>query len=134
MPRCVCSFRWLGCIVDMFLQTLFVHPTEHYDFLVELNRQVLPRYHHNVAADPSAGGKSGKYANTRVTSNGDSTGPLRPGFDPAQWFFDDLKVRSLACEVQLRLTEVVSVHTLTRSSSSTILSAETAMVPSGTRR
>ena len=69
-----------------------MHPTEDYDFVVQLNRSVLPRYHLNIAADASVWEKSGKYANTRVTTSGESTGPLRPGFDPAQWFFSDLKV------------------------------------------
>ena len=77
------------------LQTLFVHPTEHYDFLVRLEHAALSRYHHNVAADASAiFGKSGKYANNRLAvASGESAGPLRPGFDPAQLLFDDLKVR-----------------------------------------
>ncbi|EKM53177.1 uncharacterized protein PHACADRAFT_259350 [Phanerochaete carnosa HHB-10118-sp] len=77
--------------VEFDSKTLFVHPTEHYDFLVRLDRATLPRYHHNVATDASAlFGKSGKYTNNRLTV-APREPQRRPGFDPAQMFFDDLK-------------------------------------------
>lgn len=117
-------------------QSLFVHPTEHYDFLVRLDRVALPRYHHNVAADASAlFGKSGKYANIRLAvANGEPV-PMRPGFDPAQLFFDDLKVRArLSCEGTFDADGAYRECTPTRSKSSTTISVETSTAPSGIRR
>ncbi|EIN13041.1 Nrap protein [Punctularia strigosozonata HHB-11173 SS5] len=79
-----------GMVMDSFVpNNLFRHPTEDYDFVVELDAAVLPRYHQNVSADPRKWARKGKYANMSNTESDD--GPLRPGFDPAQLFFDDLQ-------------------------------------------
>ncbi|CCM06300.1 uncharacterized protein FIBRA_08551 [Fibroporia radiculosa] len=68
--------------------TLFLHPLEHYDFIIELDPAVLPRYVQNVRADPAIWAQRAKYANTRADAEDVR---LCPGFDPAQAFFDDLK-------------------------------------------
>ncbi|KAH9949745.1 Nrap protein [Amylocystis lapponica] len=70
------------------VMTLFAHPTEHYDFIIELDPVSLPRYYQNIAADPAVWAKRGKYVNLplRETEQG-----LSVGFDPAEMLFDDLK-------------------------------------------
>ncbi|KAF9808684.1 hypothetical protein IEO21_07796 [Rhodonia placenta] len=73
---------------------LFAHPTEHYDFIVELDPAVLPRYHQNIQADASVWARKGKYANARAD---DETARLLPGFDPARLLYDDLKARLRDC-------------------------------------
>ncbi|KAH9829045.1 Nrap protein [Rhodofomes roseus] len=70
------------------VKTLFAHPTEHYDFIVELDPAVLPRYAQGVQADPAIWAKKGKYANAR---GDDGEAKLLPGFDPARAFHEDLK-------------------------------------------
>ncbi|THG99128.1 hypothetical protein EW026_g3163 [Hermanssonia centrifuga] len=72
---------------DFDVKTLFVHPTEHYDILMRLDPSALPRYYQNITADPSVW--KGKYANAML--NGESKDALKPGFDPAQLLFNDLK-------------------------------------------
>ena len=69
------------------VQTLFIHPTEDYDFIIKLDRTVVPRYFQNVVVDAGALSRRGKYAN--LASSRDS---VRPGFDPVQLFFQDLQV------------------------------------------
>ncbi|EMD32469.1 hypothetical protein CERSUDRAFT_108867 [Gelatoporia subvermispora B] len=71
------------------VKTLFAHPTEHYEFVVQLDPAALPRYCQNVNADASVWTKKGKYANLRGTQDS-SDAPL-PGFDPAQLLYDDLR-------------------------------------------
>ncbi|TFY57330.1 hypothetical protein EVJ58_g7084 [Rhodofomes roseus] len=70
------------------VKTLFAHPTEHYDFIVELDPAVLPRYAQGVQAEPAIWAKKGKYANAR---GDDGEAKLLPGFDPARAFYEDLK-------------------------------------------
>ncbi|PPQ69344.1 hypothetical protein CVT24_001638 [Panaeolus cyanescens] len=69
------------------VKSLFIHPTDDYDFLIKLDPSILPRYHHNVNADLELLTKRGKYANlaheAQVT--------VMPGFDPARLFFNDLQ-------------------------------------------
>jgi U3 small nucleolar RNA-associated protein 22 len=67
---------------------MFTHPTQDYDFIVHLDPSVLPRYVHNVHADPALLSK-GKYANASL---GDVGVEVMPGFDAARAFFDDLQV------------------------------------------
>lgn len=75
---------------------LFTPSLEHYDFVIHLNRSVLPRYAENVHADPSVwGAKRTKYANDAAsnltsfpTLLGDSP---KPGFDPAEAFVGMLR-------------------------------------------
>ncbi|PCH41941.1 Nrap-domain-containing protein [Wolfiporia cocos MD-104 SS10] len=69
------------------VQTLFTHPVEHYDFIVELDPTVLPRYAQNVHADSSVWSK-GKYTNPRTE---DAEAKLLPGFDPVRLLYQDLK-------------------------------------------
>jgi len=42
---------------------MFIHPTDDYDFIIQLDPMALTWYHHNVAADHSFLSKQGKYAN-----------------------------------------------------------------------
>ncbi|KZT64811.1 Nrap protein [Daedalea quercina L-15889] len=70
------------------VKTLFAHPTEHYDFIIELDPAVLSRYPQNVWADLSVWARKGKYANARSQ---DSEARLLPGLDPARMFYEDLK-------------------------------------------
>ncbi|KZT00334.1 Nrap protein [Laetiporus sulphureus 93-53] len=71
-------------------QTLFAHPTEHYDFLIEFDPTVLPRYAQNVRADPAVWETKGKYANAKAIPASSSSAVL-PGFDPVQALSDDLQ-------------------------------------------
>ncbi|CAL1710724.1 unnamed protein product [Somion occarium] len=68
--------------------TLFAHPTKDYDFIIELEPSVLSRYCQNVKADPNVWQRKGKYVN--LSKQTSSTPGVRPGFDPAQFLFDDL--------------------------------------------
>ncbi|KAL6304485.1 Nrap protein [Sparassis latifolia] len=70
------------------VKTLFTHPLEHYDFIVDLEPSILPRYAQNIAADANAWVRKGKYANVQAT---DDARTVLPGFDPAQLLYDDLK-------------------------------------------
>ncbi|TFK47385.1 Nrap protein [Heliocybe sulcata] len=69
------------------VKSLFVHPTDDYDFLINLDKSMLPRYYQNVGADPKVWDRSATYANLQPAENE----PFRPGFDPAQLLFDDLQ-------------------------------------------
>ncbi|KAH6905454.1 pre-rRNA processing protein Utp22 [Coprinopsis sp. MPI-PUGE-AT-0042] len=69
------------------IKGMFTHPTQDYDFIVHLDPAVLPRYVHNVHADPALLSK-GKYANAGL---GEAGVEIVPGFDPARAFFDDLQ-------------------------------------------
>jgi U3 small nucleolar RNA-associated protein 22 len=60
---------------------MFIHPTDDYDFIIQLDPMALTRYHHNVAADHSFLSKQGKSANQQQREV--NTGVL-PGFDPAR--------------------------------------------------
>ncbi|KZV76888.1 Nrap protein [Peniophora sp. CONT] len=72
------------------VQSLFVHPTDDYDFVLQLEPSALPRHFEAVAPEPAAWGKRGKYANTAIElTNGSSE--LRPGWDPARAFVSDLR-------------------------------------------
>jgi Nrap protein domain 6 len=67
---------------------MFLHSTEDYDFLVQLDPKVLPRYFHNINPDDNLLLKRGKYANKL----NEKDMLVFPGFDPARLLFDDLKV------------------------------------------
>ena len=83
----VIRFSWFSW------KTLFLHPTDDYDFVVQLNRGVLPRYFQNINVDESVlVTKKGKYVNLPRAS-GDVRTSVRPGFDPARLLFEDLQVR-----------------------------------------
>jgi len=69
---------------------MFIHPTNDYDFLLQMDTSMLPRYLHNVNVDTNFLTKRGKYANK--TQEQDAAKVL-PGFDPARFFFNDLQVR-----------------------------------------
>ncbi|EPQ51620.1 Nrap protein [Gloeophyllum trabeum ATCC 11539] len=69
------------------VKTLFLHPTDDYDFLVKLDASVLPRYHQNISADPKTWSRGSGYANLQPRDEE----PSRPGRDPAQLLFDDLQ-------------------------------------------
>lgn len=75
--------------LTIFSQSMFIHPTDDYDFIIQLDPMALTRYHHNVAADHSFLSKQGKYANKQQWEvNAD----VLPGFDPARLLFSDLQV------------------------------------------
>ncbi|KAI0067104.1 Nrap protein [Artomyces pyxidatus] len=78
------------------VKSLFVHPVDDYDFVVRFNPAVLPRYFQNITADSNVWSRKGKFANPMS----DETEALRPGFDPAQLFLDDLK-RTYADTIKL---------------------------------
>jgi U3 small nucleolar RNA-associated protein 22 len=78
---------------------MFVHPEEDYDFVVKLQPAVLPRYFQNVSAAPPIW--ADKHANSRPA---DREWPLRPGFDPAEAYLDDLTVGKGRLLVFRRLT------------------------------
>ncbi|KAJ7721723.1 Nrap protein [Mycena maculata] len=67
------------------VKSMFIHPTDDYDFIVRMDPTVLPRYAQNIDSSLTT---SGKYANL---PRDDSPVPPRPGFDPAQLLYDDLQ-------------------------------------------
>jgi len=92
-----CSFAetlYIPHTLTMLFQGLFVHPTDDYDFVIELLPSSLTRYLHNVTVDQNLLlMKRGKYANkTKADENG-VVAMIMPGFDPAQLLFNDLQVR-----------------------------------------
>lgn len=70
------------------VQGMFIHPTQDYDFVIQLNPFVLPRYVHNIAANEGLLGK-GKFANARAKDQDQDI--VLPGFDPAKSLFTDLQ-------------------------------------------
>jgi len=93
---------------------MFIHPTNDYDFLLQMDPSMLPRYLHNVNVDTNLLTKRGKYANK--TQEQDAATVL-PGFDPAKFFFNDLQVRLLGIRLVLErliiLLRIFSGFTLT---------------------
>ena len=71
------------------LQGLFRHPTDDYDFIVEMEPLVLPRYSQNVLVDANLLERQSKYANKTVVGENVS---ILPGFDPAELLVQDLQV------------------------------------------
>ena len=63
---------------------------DDYDFVLELNPAVAPRYFQNIDADPTVWASKGKYANA-VPKDG-ASGAVMPGFDPVALFYKDLRV------------------------------------------
>ncbi|KAF8965448.1 Nrap protein [Flammula alnicola] len=71
------------------VQAIFIHPTEDYDFLLQLDAASLPRYLHNVNVDLSLLTRRSKYANKAQEQEAVK---ILPGFDPARLFFNDLQL------------------------------------------
>ncbi|KAL7284370.1 hypothetical protein ACG7TL_001660 [Trametes sanguinea] len=67
---------------------IFHHPVDHYDFVVELNPAISPRYYQQLDADSSVWASKGKYANALSK---DAPAATLPGFDPFAMLYDDLK-------------------------------------------
>ncbi|KAJ6460366.1 Nrap protein [Mycena vitilis] len=67
------------------VKSIFIHPTDDYDFLVRMDPVVLPRYAQNIDSSLATGGR---YANL---PREDSPTVARPGFDPARLLYDDLQ-------------------------------------------
>ncbi|KAJ7242747.1 Nrap protein [Mycena haematopus] len=67
------------------VKSIFIHPTDDYDFVVRMDPATLPRYAQNIDSSLAIGGR---YANL---PREDSSTVLRPGFDPAQLLYDDLQ-------------------------------------------
>ncbi|KIL70007.1 hypothetical protein M378DRAFT_721596, partial [Amanita muscaria Koide BX008] len=70
------------------VKTLFLHPTDDYDFIIKLDKTVIPRYFQNIAADPALLSRRGRFANL---ASHDAHVVVRPGFDPVQLLFRDLQ-------------------------------------------
>jgi U3 small nucleolar RNA-associated protein 22 len=88
---------------------MFIHPTEDYDFVIQLDPAMLPRYYQNISVNLTLLSKWGDYANLRPQSSSS----MRPGFDPAQLLFDDLKVGSLTLHLFPMLNALLSGYTPT---------------------
>jgi hypothetical protein len=90
---------------------MFVHPEDDYDFVVKLRPAVLPRYFQNVTADTTV------WTNSRndISHNGEA--PVRPGFDPAERYLNDLTVSKEPLRAAQLLIERLSMSTRTRPSS-----------------
>ena len=71
-----------------------MHPVDDYDFVIQLNRAVLPRHFQNVILDEATLATK-KYANLPLMNGDDVATPLRPGFDPACLLFEDLRVSNI---------------------------------------
>ncbi|KAJ7178760.1 Nrap protein [Mycena crocata] len=87
--RALAKATW-GCLSEMEegkldVKSMFIHPTDDYDFLVRMDPAVLPRYAQNIDSSLAA---NGRYANL---PREDSLTVSRPGFDPARLLFDDLQ-------------------------------------------
>lgn len=67
---------------------------QQYDFVIELNPALLPRYYQNIHVDQSVWAKTGKYANATVPNNGPQL--VLPAYDQAQLLFNDLSVSNAA--------------------------------------
>ncbi|KAJ7510322.1 Nrap protein [Mycena galericulata] len=67
------------------VKSIFIHPTDDYDFIIRMNPAVLPRYAQNIDSSLAT---SGRYANL---PREDSPAAPRPGFDPARLLYDDLQ-------------------------------------------
>jgi U3 small nucleolar RNA-associated protein 22 len=63
---------------------MFVHPEDDYDFVVKLRPAALPRYFQNVTADTAV------WTNSRNDASQNGEPLVRPGFDPAEKYLDDL--------------------------------------------
>lgn len=85
MPPFLCNELQL---IEYCYKALFIHPVDDYDFIVQLEPSLLPRYLHNVAGSPD---KLIKHNNGLLSGSNEI---IRPGFDPARMLFDDLQVCS----------------------------------------
>ena len=88
MPSFLCNEPHL---IECCFKALFVHPVDDYDFIVQLEPSLLPRYLHNVTGNSDKLTKRGQHTNGPLD---DSNEIIRPGFDPARMLFDDLQVCS----------------------------------------
>lgn len=68
---------------------MFIHPTQDYDFVVNLNPTVLPRYAQNISPNEALLSK-GKFANAQA-KNEEQQELVLPGFDPAKLLFTDIQ-------------------------------------------
>ncbi|KAF7330353.1 Mannose-6-phosphate isomerase [Mycena venus] len=96
--RALAKATW-SCLQEMEegkldVKSIFIHPTDDYDFLVRLDPAALPRYAQNVDSSLATGGR---YANL---PREDSSPVLRPGFDPARLLYDDLQAPYIRQHVQ----------------------------------
>lgn len=79
----VASKALRNSVTESDIKSLFLHPTDDYDIVIQLNPTVLPRYYQNVNADSSVW--------TRGSHLGITESTPRPGFDPLPLFFADLQ-------------------------------------------
>ncbi|KAG2124377.1 Nrap protein [Suillus clintonianus] len=68
---------------DLDIKSLFLHSTDDYDIVIQLNPAILPRYYQNVNAESSVW--------TRDSHLGVTESTPRPGFDPLLLFLADLQ-------------------------------------------
>jgi hypothetical protein len=88
---------------------------------------MLPQYYQNISVNLTLLSKRGDYANLRPQSSSS----MRPGFDPAQLLFDDLKVGSLTLHLFPMLNALLSGYTPTHWRFSMTHSVAIALVQSG---
>jgi hypothetical protein len=105
---------------------MFVHPEDDYDFVVKLRPAALPRYFQNVTADTAV------WTNSRNDASQNGEPLVRPGFDPAEKYLDDLTVRKEPLRAAQLLIWLFSVSTRTRPSSFMTHWEATDLVVSGT--
>ncbi|KAG2143259.1 Nrap protein [Suillus cothurnatus] len=68
---------------ELDIKSLFLHPTNDYDIVIQLNPAVLPRYYQNVNAESSIWNGNSPLGIMESTP--------RPGFDPLPLFLADLQ-------------------------------------------
>ncbi|KAJ4474074.1 Nrap protein [Lentinula edodes] len=99
--RALAQATW-GCLKGMEMNgmsgggsvlTIFDHPTDDYNVIIDLDRTILSRYHQNIAPDVS---QLSQLLRRKKSSNEDELaaalgGKIRPGFDPAMLLYKDLK-------------------------------------------
>lgn len=68
---------------ELDIKSLFLHSTDDYDVVIQLNPTVLPRYYQNINAESSVWTRDSHLGITKSTP--------RPGFDPLPLFLADLQ-------------------------------------------
>jgi U3 small nucleolar RNA-associated protein 22 len=79
---------------------MFIHPTDDYDFIIQLDRKILPRYAQNICFDESTFTRKG--ASTYINLMETEKSTITAGLDPAELFRGDLMVSMFSpCGVNL---------------------------------
>lgn len=88
VKECLLVINVATYLMSKYSQGLFIHPTDDYDLIIQLKPAVLPRYFQNVCVNSVAWSQNGRYTNQLRQDEL----ALRPGFDPVEHLFHDLKV------------------------------------------